>query len=219
MAALECGRHIVARECRRYRVWRRPALSRDQIAALSRSRIRARCPRRCARHRAPSWPARSARPRRSPRSRSAPRGARPAWRARRPESTEPDLAAQFRAECDAGVQHARQLHVHAKFSAAVHLARRIEARQGLADQAKFGRVLERHLLGDRQSARPPRPARRSSRILALRHSTIRPLLARQLDGSTRQRRAAAVISIERACAPALRSFSQASGTLLLVPVI
>ena len=45
-----------------------------------------------------------------------------------------------------------------------------------------------------------------------------PFCARQALGSTRQRSAAAAISMVRACAPAVRNLSQDSWMLLLVPV-
>ncbi len=148
VTALECGCHIIARE-RRAPGLAAASLSRDQIAALSRSALgpgsqtmckASRAFLACQKCSATTITALAVgNTRRTPGMASA-----------AAESTEADLAAEFWAECDGGVQHARQLHVQAKFSAAIYLARRIEPRQGLADQAKIDWVLERHLLGDRQ---------------------------------------------------------------------
>ena len=66
------------------------------------------------------------------------------------ESTDPTLPPSVGTERNRRVQHAGQLHVQAELGAAVDLARRIEPRQGLADQAKFAGILERHILWDRQ---------------------------------------------------------------------
>ena len=59
-------------------------------------------------------------------------------------------AAQRRAHQHAGIAQAGGQHVDAKARAAVDLARRFQARQGLADEFEGGRILEHRLLGQGQ---------------------------------------------------------------------
>ena len=217
VAALERGGDISLRAPKS-----RPAaaaLSSDQIAGIVERAHWRPDPSRSAGHRAPCGPARSAPPRRRPRSRSSAPAARPASLAQRPSRPiRPCRPATGLSAIDR-IQHAGQLARPDRTRRCRPPCPAYRAGQAACRSAETRRGLERHVLRAPAASRRPRPARRSCSPCPARSTT---LAVRARDSRTDRRAtccAAAAINIMRACAPALRSFSHASVTLLLVPVI